>query len=89
MKQLFFLVGISALCCQVYSFDPILDAWLEYPVGQTPLEIIDDPVFSFCHKGIHYTCNPDDISNLYEKCGGKLMSFINLLLEEQRSWKKI
>ena len=59
--------------------------WFPVKIG----EIIDDPVFSFCHKGIRYTCNPDDISNLYEKCSGNLMSFINLLFEEQQSWKKI
>jgi thiamine-monophosphate kinase len=60
-------------------------AWFPIKIG----EIINDPVFSFYHKGISYTCDPDGISNLYEKCGDNLTSFIKLLLENQQSWKQL
>jgi len=46
-------------------------------------------VFSFYHKEIHYTCNPDGVSNMYEKSGGDPFSFVKLLLENQQSWEKL
>ncbi len=60
-------------------------AWFPIKIG----EIINDPILSFFHNGFPYTCNPDGISNLYEKCGGDLTYFIKLLFENQQSWKKI
>lgn len=59
--------------------------WFPKKIG----EIVNDPMFSFYHKKIHYTCSPDGISNSYEKCGGDLLSFIKLLLENRQSWKQI
>jgi len=51
-------------------------------------EIINEPILKFILNGIKIQCDPDDVSNLYDKSEGHLNNYLSSLLEMHQSWLK-
>jgi thiamine-monophosphate kinase len=50
-------------------------------------EIIEDPILKFQLHDVDIQCDPDDITNIYEKSEGDLNNYIERLIQIHKSWQ--